>query len=537
MKKRTRKHRKLNPTFLLTVAVLIGLLSFGVWQIWRSTQPRFMDVMIELGQPIPEPSAFATEYADKMNAKIVSDVASITVNKVGVYPVTLKSGNYKETVTLTIRDTTAPVVALQNVAVGIGEEVSVDSFIVSITDFGKTEYAFVTMPEIPEAYGETPLQIRVWDDSGNETVGECKLICSWLKANYMLEIGQILTKADLLLDPDVDELVLDQAAIDHITWSGVGVYEIGGDWQGDTRICTVTVVDTTAPELELKPLRILTDKTAKAEDFVLSLSDASGTASVKLLNELTFGQLGLIQTVKIEATDASGNTVIKETTMEIVEDAPPEFSGLTDLVLSKYTIPDYTKGVTLADDFDTDLPYQVDDSKVQLKKAGTYFVTYSAVDSAGNQVSVKRRVIVENDISDTDILVAEHAEKCGNDVKSITDYVRNLIRYNSSDWGGDDPTYSGFTKGSGNCVVSANCLLAILEHKGYNAKLIWVKEEFEPHYWVIVEVTAGVWRHVDATRGVHAKYTQPMTDAQRLETLYAYGHQRYWDTSLWPACE
>lgn len=536
MMKRTRRRRKLNPTFLLTVAAVLGLAIFLVGRLWIAAQPRFMDMMIELGQAMPAPAAFATEYADKAKVQMVSDPASIPIDKAGVYSVTLKSGIHKETVTLTVRDTTAPQVQLKDVAVAAGTQVTAEDFIASITDFGVTEYSFVTEPEIPEAYGETPVQIRVWDDSGNETIADCLLVCTWLKSEFTLEIGQTLTQEDLLLNLTVDEMILDQAALDHITWSGVGTYEIGGDWKEDTRTCKVTVVDTTAPELELKPLRILADKTAKAEDFVLSLSDASGTASVKLLNELTFGQLGLVQTVQIEATDASGNTVIKETTMEIVEDDPPVFSGLTDLVLSKYTIPDYTKGVTLVDDFDTDLPYEVDDSKVQLEKAGTYFVTYTAVDSVGNQVSVKRRVVVENDISDTDILVADKAAQCPDDVKGITDYVRNMIRYNSSDWGGEDPVYSGFTKGSGNCVVSANCLLAILQHKGYNAKLIWVKEEFEPHYWVIVEVEPSVWRHVDATRGVHAQHAFPMTDAQRLETLFAYGHQRYWDTSLWPAC-
>ena len=538
MSRRRKRVRKLRPTFLLTVAAFVGLLAFAGWQIWRATQPRFLDLMIELGQPMPELSKFATEYVDKDSLELVTDPSQIKLDQVGVYSVTLRAGNRKETVTLTVRDTTAPSVQAQDLTVGPGTEVTVEDFLLSVEDLSETEVSFVTPPPAADTYTQSPVQILVRDASGNETVVDCMFRCSWMKSSYILEFGRLLTAEELLLDPAVDPAVLDPAALSHISWNGVGTYEIGADWGEESLICTVAVVDTTAPALELQPLVLFGDQTAVTEDFIVSLTDASGTATAKLLTTLVFGEVGSVQEVTIEATDASGNVTTAQTTLTISEDKAPQITGLTDIVLSKYMTPDYTAGVVAVDDKDGEITFRVDDSKVQLKKAGTYFVTYTAVDSAGNETSLKRRVVVESDVTDTGLLVADMAAKCGDDPKSITDFVRNMIRYSSSDWGGDDPVYSGFTKGSGNCNVSAHCLLALLEFKGYNAQLIWVKEEFEPHYWVIVEMEPGVWRHVDATRGVHARHNFPMTDAQRLETLFysPTGVQRYWDTAKWPAC-
>ncbi len=537
MSRHRRRARKLRPLFLLTVAFFAGLVALAGWLIWDLTQPRFMDLMIELGQPMPEISRFATENVDKERVELVSDLSEIKLDQVGVYSVTLRIGNRQETVTLTVRDTTPPAVQAQDLAVGPGAAVTAEDFLLSVQDLSETEVSFLTPPPT-DADTQLAVQILVRDASGNETVVDCMFYRTWMKLFYTLEVGQILTAEDLLLDPAVDPSVLDPAALSHISWHGVGSYEIGADWGEESLICAVKVVDTTAPTLELQPLTLYGDQTAVVEDFILSLTDASGTATAKLLTTLTFGQIGSVQEVTVEAADASGNVTTAQTTLTILEDKAPQITGLTDIVLSKYMIPDYTAGVAAVDDKDGEITFQVDDSMVQLQKAGTYFVTYTAVDSAGNKTSLKRRVVVENSVTDTDLLVADMAAKCGNDPKSITDFVRNMIRYNSSDWGGDDPVYSGFTKGSGNCNVSARCLLALLEFKGYNAQLIWVKEEFEPHYWVIVEIEPGVWRHVDATRGVHARHSFPMTDAQRLETLFysPTGVQRYWDTEKWPAC-
>lgn len=532
--KRSRKHN-VRKNRLPLLVLLLTVLCVGGFLLWREMQPRFQNVVLELGDPMPEISSFLTEYADPGRAEFVTDTASVPVDQVGSHDITLRCGGREETVTLTVQDTLAPAVIFQNVTIAPGDAVAAEDFISEVSDPSGFTAAFLEPPEISDVYRDVAVKILVSDSHGNKTTGDCTLSYTWLRSSFTLELGSTLSKADILLGEGVDEALVDQTLIDAINAGGVGTYTVTSQ-QGDvSRSCTVTVADTVAPSLELQSVTIFEDQQAEAGDFVVSAEDASGQVSCELLTEPVFGTAGT-QTVKIQAEDASGNVTQLETTLEILADQGPVFSGLEDIVLTKYAVPSYTQGVTATDDRDGQVEFTVDSSQVKLEKAGTYFITYSAVDSTGHETSMKRRIVVENDAGDTAVLVAQMAAQCGDDPVSMTDFVRSRIAYDGSDWGGEDPVYHGFTVGKGNCVVSAQCLLSLLEYKGYNAQLIWVKEEYEPHYWVIVEIEPGVWRHVDATRGVlHSKYDL-MTDAMRLETLFGYGHQRYWDTSLWPAC-
>lgn len=60
---------------------------------------------------------------------------------------------------------------------------------------------------------------------------------------------------------------------------------------------------------------------------------------------------------------------------------------------------DYLKNVTATDNVDGTITdkIDVDDSKVNLNKAGTYKVIYSVTDSAGNTTSITKKVVVKKD--------------------------------------------------------------------------------------------------------------------------------------------
>lgn len=324
-RRRRRRVRTLQPTFLFgALLFVVAAIALGIFLLWRGSRPYFLDVMVELGDPMPALSQFTTKYADADRVEMVTPSASVQLDKVGVYPITLRCGRREETVTLTVRDTTKPVVIAKNVTVAPGSAVAIEDFIQEIRDHSETTVSFLREPKTLDVYGEVPVTISVQDAYRNETIVECKVEYTWLKSEYRMEMGHVLTKEDLLLVEDVDEAVLEQAALDHITWFGVGTYEVGGDWNNETRVCTVTVVDTTAPDLQLKELSILPEERATVEDFIESLTDASRTESARLLTELVFGQVGSVQTVQIEATDASGNKTVKQTVLRIVKELPPE---------------------------------------------------------------------------------------------------------------------------------------------------------------------------------------------------------------------
>ena len=395
-KRRRSRMRTLQPTLMFGAILLIVVgIAIGIWLLWRGSQPRFVDVMIELGQPMPKISEFTTKYADPDEVEMLTPESEIHVDKIGVYSIKFRIGKREETVTLTVRDTTKPKVTLKKVAVAPGTVVAADDFIAQIEDCSETTVFFLEKPAVLDVYGSVPVTIFVQDSSGNETIVDSLLEYTWLKAEYLMEMGYVLTKADLFLDSTVDESVLDQAALDHINWFGVGSYEVGGDWNGETRVCAITVVDTTAPDLQLKELSVYADQSVTAEDFVESLTDASRTAEVRLLTELKHGEPGSVQIVQIEATDASGNKTVAETTLRILEDQAPVFSGLEDIVTNAGKTPDYRAGVTVMDDRDGELNFQIDCSAVQVQNAGTYFAIYTAVDSAGNKTEMVRRIVVK----------------------------------------------------------------------------------------------------------------------------------------------
>ena len=55
----------------------------------------------------------------------------------------------------------------------------------------------------------------------------------------------------------------------------------------------------------------------------------------------------------------------------------------------------YKKGVTVSDNVDKDIELEIDSSKVNLNKVGSYKVVYKATDKAGNTTKKEIKVTVE----------------------------------------------------------------------------------------------------------------------------------------------
>lgn len=521
---------------LVSIVLLLGLAAAGC-AVWLYQQPKFQDVTMELGEDRPQISAFLTKYANEKWAELVAESPDLDLTQPGTYELTFQYFGKEETVQLTVQDTTAPAVQFQNVVLMTDGFPIPEAFVVEIADYSAVEVCFAQTPEEPVTYEDMHLQVLVTDASGNVTTGECTLSWQWLVESYEMELGHILEKADLLINPEKDDALLDQAALDEINASPTGEYTLVSTSGEKTVTCTITVQDTSGPDLQLKEVYVYLGKKAALEDFVESVSDLSGEPEVRLLTELTFDEEGT-QTVTVEAEDIFGNITTAETTLHIVTDAvPPTITGLTNMTVEKHSTPNYRTGVSASDDKDGAISFTYDDSKVDTSKAGTYYVTYTAMDKAGNVTTAKRKVIVNHDAEDTAALVASIANSLSNDPEKIRNYVRTSISYVSDEFGGDDPIWQGFTGKRGNCWVYANCLKAILDYKGYETQFIWVtspSKYVKSHYWLLIKLDDG-WKHIDATPGVHAKYSL-MNDAQRYETLVRGGVQRDWDRSKWPAC-
>lgn len=527
---------RIGAAVLLTALIIIVTL-LCYWS-WYMDQPKFQDVQIELGTEEITITPFLTEHAMINTCRFVTDLDSVDFSKAGEHEIVLAQNGTEETVKLTVRDSVAPVAVFQDLTLQAGQVPEAADFVVSIEDQAPATVEFArAFPEINDYQNKT-VSVVVRDASGNSMTGVCTVSYIWVKDAVTLELGTQLTKAHILIDAEKDDALLDQAQLDAVNSGGVGTYTVTSTSGTKTLSVTVTVLDTCGPELKLKEVKRQIGKNAELEDFVESATDPSGEVTLTLLTELDFSSAGSY-TVKIEAKDQFGNTTVGETTLYISNDTTgPKFSGLKTITIEKHSmLPDLESGVKAKDAKDGTVDFTYNASKVNVDKAGTYYITYTAKDKSGNVTNSRRKVVVNPDAEDTAALVASIAESLPNDPEAIRDYVKKNIRY-SSNWGGDDPTWFGFTQKHGNCYVHAKALQDILTYKGWTTKLIWVtgpKGYEKSHYWLQIFIDGG-WKHIDATpSNLHGRYSL-MNDAQRYETLVKNGTNRDWDRTAWPAC-
>jgi hypothetical protein len=202
-------------------------------------------------------------------------------------------------------------------------------------------------------------------------------------------------------------------------------------------------------------------------------------------SSVDFMQLGTYY-VTYSTTDRAGNRASIKRKVVVDPDATgPKFSGLSDLTVEKNSSPDFETGVLAHDGYDGDVPFTFDTTNLDITKAGTYIITYTAQDNTGNATTARRKVIVNVDSSDVAALVTKVAAGLSADPEAIRNYVRKSIDYNSN-WGGDYPVWYGLTTKTGNCYVHALCFQALLREKGFETKLIWCEDK--THYWNLVKI-------------------------------------------------
>lgn len=512
----------------IAVVLLLGAAFCGYHYYQYYQTPKFQNVTIELGSPLPELSTFMTDHAKPNKVAMVTPSEQIDLTLVGQQTLVFSHGRKTESVILTIVDTTAPTAVFHDVTADIDTPLTPADFVSDVFDLSATTVDFTTPLIQPKSYGDATVELVVTDAYGNQTKGQCFVYYVWMQKAFAMELGDTVEKADLLLNPQKDDALLDQAVLDEINASPPGIYTVTSTDGSQSSQCVITVTDTLAPTLEVRNVSIDSGESVSVDSFIVNLSDASNeitTAISPAPNNRTLGK----QTLTITATDSSGNTSQATVTLSVYYDTKaPYISGLTEMNVEKNSAPDYEAGVSARDGKDGTVSFSYDASKVDLTTVGTYYVSYTATDSTGNTGTYYRKVVVSHDSSDTAALVSSIAAGLDSSVESLRNYVRSYISYSYS-WGGGDPVWYGFKNRSGNCYVHAMCLQALLREKGYSTQLIWCQDK--SHYWNLVYIN-GSWKHVDSTpSSLHSRYSL-MNDEQRYSTLSG----RDWDRELWPEC-
>ncbi len=167
------------------------------------------------------------------------------------------------------------------------------------------------------------------------------------------------------------------------------------DGATDTDSMTVTAVDTTPPDITLNganPINVdqgstFTDPGASATDAV------DGDISVSVSGTVDISTVGTY-TLTYSATDAAGNTASETRTVYVIDITPPVITlkgtNPMDIVEgSTFTDP----GASATDAVDGDVPVSISGT-VDASTVGTYTLTYSATDTAGNMATETRTVNV-----------------------------------------------------------------------------------------------------------------------------------------------
>ena len=86
--------------------------------------------------------------------------------------------------------------------------------------------------------------------------------------------------------------------------------------------------------------------------------------------------------------DEAGNISEKKAKVKLVKDkTAPEINGISELTVAKGGKPDYNSGVSVTDNRDPNPKLDIDNSKVDINKLGTYKAIYIATDRSGDQFS------------------------------------------------------------------------------------------------------------------------------------------------------
>ena len=195
-------------------------------------------------------------------------------------------------------------------------------------------------------------------------------------------------------DKGIDaQFVSDLTAVDLKT---PGTYPVQVQYKSKTYDCTVLVEDTTAPEARVHNVSVYSNQPLKPEDFVSGIVDVSPvTVSWKPEPDLTVEAQTLMT---ITLTDVAGNSTDYEAVLSVfVDNGQPQITGVEAIFTYIGTEPDYLAGVSAMDDRDVALQITVDTSGVDLNTVGTYDITYSVTDAAGNTTTVPTTVTVTDD--------------------------------------------------------------------------------------------------------------------------------------------
>lgn len=201
-------------------------------------------------------------------------------------------------------------------------------------------------------------------------------------------------------DGDIKDVKVDSK---DVQLNHLGNYTVIYQFKDEQAELTLKVIDTIAPKVQTKKLKIAQNQNIKAEDLIEKITDATKT-TVSFQKDYDFSKTGKLD-VNVVVEDEGGNQTVEKITIEIVEDKTAPTIIVNSFSVNVGEKVDLLNYALVKDDYDQNPKVTVEKNNFDIHKTGTYSIKYIAKDFAGNQSQKAVKVTVKNKDSKTEKVV------------------------------------------------------------------------------------------------------------------------------------
>ena len=439
-----------------------------------------------------------------------------------------------------------------SVATGKGESKSVQAA-------GGMDYA-VSRLELWEGEEIPPADTFLYDNTRSLVIGARYLVVPEVKTgdqdvaivmqledgttrteNAVLAVRQRVLHYELGSDTTAQELLgrgFEEAEVSKPLkeFSEIGSYPLTVTNNGREKDFTVVVQDTVAPVMTFRSdLLFYTHQKLTVMDFVQSCDDQSAV-EYHFAGEPDTMTEG-IHEVTLVVTDAAGNSATAEVQYKVEGDGePPVFDGVEEMHTIAGIPVSYLRGVTATDGSDGAVEVTASEPEgFSYRKAGTYVITYTAEDMAGNAAEATAKLVVLPAITDIEKLTSDDVVRIGDKIiegikqntnvkdqkvyaRAIYNYVQEHMFYSDNkdilDW--QHAAVIAIYNGYGDCrnyYAFARLLLTCGGFENMTVEKEKTADWQNNHYWNLVKIN-GAWYHFDTTPRFDVSDFFMWTDAQ-----------------------
>lgn len=484
-----KKRRRIWP-FVMTL--LLILLAFGGYFGWTYVIQNIRgEITIEVNGTVQPEDFLIRDYP--LPIELETDLGKLNLSEPGDHILSIRYIWLPYESTLHVRDTVAPVGAVQDLTVLSPNIPSAADFVTDTKDMTDISISFAAEPD-PTIEGDQVVSIVLMDQGGNKT--------------------QLQATLTIIFDRTPPQItgVSDKTLYNALTFDPMDGIGVTDDYDP-------------AP--------------------VLTLDDGGLEPTIEGTYEITY-----------YAADESGNTSSATATITVIQDEEaPVLLGVRPLSVFAESTISYRSNVVITDNKDPAPVLTIDSSAVDLTAPGTYPVVYKATDAAGNETVMETTITVgekPDNLVDADTIYAEADELIAKiitqdmstrqQVKAIYVWVLNNCWYTNNTDKTDymQTAYHMMTKGNGDCFGFYSVTRLLFERLNIpNLTVQRMENSYRrsTHYWSMVSVDGGeTYYHFDSCPHPQPAYAMCLVTDATLEWFNKQNPYYYhYDKSLYPA--